>query len=56
MALSLGSLFVKLSADPSELVKGMDSAADKVAKFGNKMNEISGKLGALGVSLAAIGA
>jgi len=56
MALSLGSLFVKLSADPSELVKGMDSAADKVAKFGNKLNEISGKLGALGVSLAAIGA
>lgn len=56
MALSLGTLFVKLSADPSQLTKGMNEAADKVAKFGNKMNEISGKLGAVGVSLTALGA
>ena len=56
MALSLGTLFVKLNADPSQLTKGMNEAADKVAKFGNKLNEISGKLGAVGVSLTAIGA
>lgn len=56
MALSLGTLFVKLSADPSQLTKGMGEAADKVAKFGNKMNEVAGKLGAVGVSLTAIGA
>lgn len=56
MALSLGTLFVKLNADPSQLTKGMNEAADKVAKFGNKMNEISGKLGAVGVSLTALGA
>jgi hypothetical protein len=56
MALSLGTLFVKLNADPSQLSKGMNEAADKVAKFGNKVNEISGKLGGLGVSLTALGA
>lgn len=56
MALSLGTLFVKLSADPSQLTKGMNDAADKVAKFGNKMNEVAGKLGALGVSMTALGA
>ena len=50
MALSLGTLFVKLSADPSQLTKGMNDAADKVAKFGNKMNEVAGKLGDLGLS------
>jgi hypothetical protein len=56
MALSLGTLFVKLNADPSQLTKGMNEAAEKVAKFGNKMNEVAGKLGAVGVSLTAIGA
>jgi hypothetical protein len=56
MAMSLGTLFVKLNADPSQLVKGMNDAADKVAKFGNKMNEVAGKLGAIGVSMTAIGA
>lgn len=56
MALNLGTLFVKLSADPAGLSKGMNEAAEKVAKFGNKVNEISGKLGGLGVSLTALGA
>lgn len=56
MALSLGTLFVKLNADPSSLSKGLAEAGDKIAKFGNKLNEIGGKLGGLGLSLTAIGA
>lgn len=56
MALSLGSLFVKLNADTSGLTQGLEGAGQKIAQFGQKVEGITSKFGAIGVAMAAFGA
>lgn len=55
MALSLGTLFVKLNADPSALVNGLNSAATKIDQFGQRLNQTSEKLTKLGMALSTVG-
>lgn len=55
MALSLGTLFVKLNADPSQLVKGLDQTASKIEQFGNRLKNTSEKLTQLGMAMSAAG-
>lgn len=55
MALSLGTLFVKLNADPSQLTQGLSQAATKIEQFGNRLKQTSEKLTQLGVAMSAAG-
>ena len=55
MALSLGTLFVKLNADPSQLTRGLSEAATKIEQFGNRLKQTSEKLTQLGVAMSAAG-
>ena len=55
MALSLGTLFVKLNADPSQLTQGLNQAATKIEQFGNRLKNTSEKLTQLGMAMSAAG-
>lgn len=56
MALSLGSLFVKLNADSTNLNKGLEGAGQKIAQFGKKVESVTSKLGGIGLAMSAFGA
>lgn len=56
MALSLGTLFVKLSADPSELQAKLEASAAKVKKFADGFDKAAKEVGKVGLALTAIGA
>lgn len=55
MALSLGTLFVKLNADPSQLTKGLADASTKIEAFGNRLKQTSEKMTQLGMAMSAAG-
>lgn len=55
MALSLGNLFVKLSADTTGLTRGMTQGVQQLEKFGRKASELAGKVGMLSVAMTATG-
>lgn len=56
MALSLGTLFVKLSADPSELMGKLEASANKVKAFAQGFDKAAKEVGKVGLALTAIGA
>lgn len=55
MALSLGTLFVKLSADPSELQAKLEASAAKVKKFADGFDKAAKEVGKVGLALTALG-
>lgn len=55
MALSLGTLFVKLSADPTALARGLETAGAKIQQFGQGVKQTSENLSRLGMTMAGIG-